>query len=32
VAQEIGPQDYEAAFAAGAELNHREAVSLVRGP
>ena len=32
VAQEIGAQDYEADFAAGAELNHREAVSLVRGP
>ena len=32
VAQEIGAQDYEDAFAAGAELNHREAVSLVRGP
>jgi hypothetical protein len=32
VAQEIGVEDYEDAFAAGAELNHREAVSLVRGP
>jgi predicted ATPase len=32
VAQEIDAQDYEDAFAAGAELSHREAVSLVRGP
>jgi len=32
VAQEIDAQDYENAFAAGAELSHREAVSLVRGP
>jgi ATP/maltotriose-dependent transcriptional regulator MalT len=32
VAQEIDAQDYEDAFAAGAELSHREAVSLVRNP
>ena len=31
VAQELDAQDYEDAFAAGAELSHREAVSLVRG-
>jgi hypothetical protein len=31
VAQEI-EADYEDSFAAGAELSHREAVSLVRGP
>jgi predicted ATPase len=32
VAQEIDAEDYEDAFAAGAELSHREAVTLVRGP
>jgi hypothetical protein len=32
VAQELGTGDYEEAFAAGAELDHREAVALVRGP
>jgi predicted ATPase len=31
VAQEIDAEDYEDAFAAGAELSHREAVTLVRG-
>jgi predicted ATPase len=31
VAQEIDPQDFEDAFAAGSELSHREAVALVRG-
>ena len=31
VAQEIDPQDFEEAFAAGSELSHREAVALVRG-
>jgi predicted ATPase len=30
-AQEIDAADYEDAFAAGAELSHREAVTLVRG-
>jgi predicted ATPase len=32
VAQELGTGDYEEAFAAGAELGHREAVDLVRRP
>jgi predicted ATPase len=32
VAQEIDAEDYDDAFAAGAELGHREAVTLVRGP
>jgi predicted ATPase len=32
VAQEIDAQDYGDAFAAGAELSHREAVALVLGP
>jgi predicted ATPase len=32
VAQEIDARDYDEAFAAGAELGHREAVTLVRGP
>jgi hypothetical protein len=32
VAQEIDAEDYEDAFAAGAVLSHREAVTLVRGP
>jgi predicted ATPase len=32
VAQEIHAEDYDGAFAAGAELGHREAVGLVRGP
>jgi ATP/maltotriose-dependent transcriptional regulator MalT len=32
VAQEIDAEDYEVAFAAGAELSHREAITLVRGP
>jgi predicted ATPase len=32
VAQEIDAEGYEVAFAAGAELSHREAVTLVRGP
>jgi predicted ATPase len=31
VAQEIDPQDFEDAFAAGSKLSHREAVALVRG-
>ena len=31
VAQEIDPEAFEDAFAAGSELNHREAVALVRG-
>jgi hypothetical protein len=31
VAQEIDAEDYKAAFAAGTELGHREAVALVRG-
>ena len=31
VAQEMDPQDYERAFAAGSDLRHREAVALVRG-
>jgi predicted ATPase len=31
VAQEIDPQDFEDAFAAGSELSHREAVALVHG-
>jgi hypothetical protein len=29
VAQEIGPQDFKDAFAAGSELNQREALALV---
>jgi ATP/maltotriose-dependent transcriptional regulator MalT len=32
VVQEIDAKDYQATFAAGAELSHREAVSLVRSP
>jgi len=32
VAHELGTGDYEEAFAAGAELGHREAVDLVRRP
>ena len=32
VAQELGTGDYEEAFAAGAELGHREAVALIRRP
>jgi len=32
VTQEIDAQDYEDAFAAGAALSHREAISLVRRP
>jgi hypothetical protein len=32
VAQEIDADEYEDAFATGAELSHREAVTLVRGP
>jgi hypothetical protein len=31
VAQEIDPQVFKDAFAAGSELSHREAVALVRG-
>jgi predicted ATPase len=30
--QEIDAADYEDAFAAGAQLSHREAITLVRGP
>jgi len=32
VAQELAAEDYHEAFAAGAELSHREAVALVRRP
>jgi hypothetical protein len=32
VAHEIGAGEHDDAFAAGAELGHREAVTLVRGP
>jgi hypothetical protein len=31
VAQEIGPDVFKDAFAAGSELSQREAVALVRG-
>jgi hypothetical protein len=30
--QEIDAADYEDAFAAGAQLSHREAITLVHGP
>jgi hypothetical protein len=31
VAEKLGPEDSKKAFAAGSELNRRDAVALVRG-